>query len=220
MDADLGQPNFSVPYRYRPLNAETDEIRLLRLKPGFGDDCISCEIVHVSMSNTVFKALSYTWGDTTNMSWIKVDGCFLRCTSNLHTALLHLRCTTEDLTLWVDAICIDQHNLEEQSKQVQKVRNIYGQATQVLVWLGPSDRRSSEALALVAELNDHRDDHGWMKTKVKDPESLWQLYDLCDFFNRDYWHRIWVVSENWLRLYYSLAPRLPIPVCSHLPIYL
>lgn len=46
------RPHFSVLYRYRykPLDAGADEIRLLRLKHGSGDDYIACEVVHTLVS--------------------------------------------------------------------------------------------------------------------------------------------------------------------------
>ncbi|KAF4626362.1 hypothetical protein G7Y89_g11798 [Cudoniella acicularis] len=196
-DSDVlaGHPNSNLLYKYKPLDAEKDEIRLLQLKPGSGEDGITCELVHASMSSTEFKALSYTWGDTKSVHWVNVDGCFLPCTLNLHAALLNLRSTTEELTLWVDAICINQHDVEERSHQVRKMRHIYRSAAKVLVWLGPSDEDSTDALALIMDLNEHSDDPGWIESKIKDENSLEQFYALCRLFDRDYWHRVWVVQE-------------------------
>jgi hypothetical protein len=41
-----------------------------------------------------------------------------------------------DLTLWVDAICINQHNDRENSRQVTMVGQIYRRCAQVRIWLG------------------------------------------------------------------------------------
>lgn len=65
--------------------------------------------------------------------------------------------------------CIDQNNLEERSQQVQKMWNIYGNATQVLRWLGSSDEDSKDVLALIMELHEYRNDPGCIEAKIKDP---------------------------------------------------
>lgn len=40
--------------------------------------------------------------------------------------------------LWVDALCIDQDNIDERTSQVLLMGNIYAAAQQVDVWLGES----------------------------------------------------------------------------------
>jgi hypothetical protein len=63
---------------------------------------------------------------------------------NLEAALRHLRLTQEARYLWVDAICINQDDMDERSRQVSIMSEIYSKASQVVVWLGereePSDR--------------------------------------------------------------------------------
>lgn len=41
--------------------------------------------------------------------------------------------------LWIDAICIDQNNISEQTDQVRHMKHIYTSADRVLIWLGSSD---------------------------------------------------------------------------------
>jgi hypothetical protein len=38
--------------------------------------------------------------------------------------------------MWVDALCINQGNLEERKQQVQLMAKIYSKAHRVIVWLG------------------------------------------------------------------------------------
>ncbi|KAF5022824.1 hypothetical protein F66182_5118 [Fusarium sp. NRRL 66182] len=63
---------------------------------------------------------------------------------NLHAALKALRQFDAPRVIWVDAICIDQHNEEERNHQVWQMNTIYSNAEAVDVWLG-SATDSSEA---------------------------------------------------------------------------
>lgn len=40
------------------------------------------------------------------------------------------------LNLWIDAICINQHDLAEKARQIPLMTRIYSTAARVLVWLG------------------------------------------------------------------------------------
>ncbi|KAI8225327.1 Heterokaryon incompatibility protein 6, OR allele [Colletotrichum sp. SAR 10_96] len=84
-----------------------------------------------------YEALSYAWGSTDQSETITANGQILHVTKNLYSALEHLR-QKENRILWIDAICIDQTNLQERGHQVGQMSDIYRQADQVLVWLGPS----------------------------------------------------------------------------------
>lgn len=41
--------------------------------------------------------------------------------------------------IWIDAICINQEDLEERSIQVARMYSIYDNAQSVLIWLGEHD---------------------------------------------------------------------------------
>lgn len=183
-------------FQYKPLNSSNNEIRLVRLRQAIDWlELIKCEILHAPMGEIEYQALSYTWGDSSGTLEIFVDDKSFLCTPNLYSALLQLRSTSEDLVLWVDAICIDQRNLQERNHQVQIMRNIYMEAAKVVVWLGPSDSDSRETFKLLAGLSEHSHDRTWIERKIRDPESLDQLYGICRLFSRDYWSRVWVVQE-------------------------
>ena len=61
-------------------------------------------------------------------------------------ALQRLRNTSEPRLLWIDAICIDQHNIKDRNHQVARMRDIYAHALRVLIWLGMSDAEIDEAI--------------------------------------------------------------------------
>lgn len=67
-------------------------------------------------------------------------------TVNLEAALRQLRLPDETLTLWIDAICIDQKNNVEKGEQLEQMRQVYSQARAVVTWLGPAADNSDFAL--------------------------------------------------------------------------
>jgi hypothetical protein len=118
---------------------------------------IECEIIVHSLEKRgeyIYEALSYVWGSTDNPSMIYINGCVLKVTSNLHAALSRLRLQRFERILWVDAICIDQENNTEKEQQIWLMSEIYGQAKNVIVWLGEEEDDSTDALEslrLIAE---------------------------------------------------------------------
>ncbi|KAH8749777.1 heterokaryon incompatibility protein-domain-containing protein, partial [Hyaloscypha sp. PMI_1271] len=114
------------------------EIRLLTLHPGTRNDEIKCSLHVVSLFNCpAYEALSYAWGDPTPTRYdILLNEKTFSLARNLSRALPCLRSTTEPRTIWIDAICIDQTNLEERGSQVMIMRNIFSRAHRVVVWLG------------------------------------------------------------------------------------
>jgi len=102
-----------------------------------------------------FVALSYVWGDPTDTTPITINGAFFRVTRNLHRALRQLReCMTDSAVqelmgwpyLWVDAICINQSDMVEKSRQVPRMRDIYSLARDVIIWLGPVEDAHEDSL--------------------------------------------------------------------------
>ncbi len=69
----------------------------------------------------------------------------LEMTGNLHAALSFFCNRDKPRILWVDAIYINQEDETEKKQQVGSIANIYGEALQVLVWLGPSGHRTGAA---------------------------------------------------------------------------
>jgi hypothetical protein len=56
--------------------------------------------------------------------------------------------------MWIDAICINQDDLPERSREAIKMGLVYNNAKQVLVWLGPSSENSSLALETLYKLSE------------------------------------------------------------------
>ncbi|CAN9079626.1 unnamed protein product [Alternaria alternata] len=122
---------------YNTLPDASDNLRLLIVHAGGVSEPIRCTLRIVSLQNKPsYDALSYTWGDSATTKPIEVDGFKIRVTTNLEQALRHLRDVKNDLTLWVDAVCINQSDNSEKSQQVALMGQIYRQCAQVRIWLG------------------------------------------------------------------------------------
>jgi hypothetical protein len=105
-------------------------------------------MVHASLEDIPpYEALSYNLGDLSNKQDIWMNGHTFPTTLNLQIALQHLKNQNDERTLWVDALCINQQNLQEKAQQVQKIQNICWSAQSVLAWTGEPDD-SDEALEL------------------------------------------------------------------------
>lgn len=107
-----------------------------------------------------YHAISYTWGDAKSNTTILMNGKTLQVRTNCEFALkqaysymkntsylyrkwrprLHEQSKaswySKSRYFWLDAICIDQTNLEEKSKQVAMMGSIYKDASHVLACIG------------------------------------------------------------------------------------
>jgi hypothetical protein len=131
-------------------------------------------------------------------------------TQNLALALRHLRQQLEPRVLWVDALCIDQFNNDEKSKQVALMGLIYSSANRVIVWLGPEKNQSSEALAVLDDMSNeveidwrtmkmrsssHCSSEDWANPFMTLPFKPSELLPVITLFERPYFRRAWIRQE-------------------------
>ena len=86
--------------------------------------------------------MSYVWGSSSKTVPINLDRFEVLVAQNLEYALRYLRRQTQPRRIWVDAVYINQADLDEQSKQVSRTKNIYQQAFNVVMWLGEENEPS------------------------------------------------------------------------------
>ena len=168
-------------YQYEPISE--NQIRLVLLKPGGYGDAISASLIvvndfHLGVDRVPYAALSYTWGNSQPSKTITVDGKMMRITANLSSALRHLRRSDHVVSMWIDAICINQDDLQEKSRQVRLMGEIYSAAYNVCVWLGSDDNPTlARAMRFIPEVLD-LDKHSQLlndTSKVADWASLYGL---------------------------------------------
>ncbi|KAK4549632.1 hypothetical protein LTR36_004933 [Oleoguttula mirabilis] len=128
--AAMAAEDWSTPlYRRLRLSPARASIRLLHIRPGAFDDQIICGLTRtVLIASDPYEALSYTWGDATQQTHVTVNGIRATVTTNLDQALRGLRYVDKDRIIWVDALCINQHDLAERGAQVREMGTIYRSA--------------------------------------------------------------------------------------------
>ncbi|KAJ3577234.1 hypothetical protein NPX13_g3331 [Xylaria arbuscula] len=115
------------------LDQNADQVRVIELLPGSQDDPIKCELKSSNIHD-IRTALSYVWGTETSSKDILVDQQSFSVTKNLYEILNTLRLPTVSRTIWVDAICINQSNVDERTHQVRLMGDIYSKANPVCEW--------------------------------------------------------------------------------------
>ncbi|KAI1735821.1 heterokaryon incompatibility protein-domain-containing protein [Xylaria scruposa] len=180
----------AISFQYHPIQA--NEFRLIRLLPST-ISMIKCEIIHSSLDAVPrYTAVSYTWGDVDPNMKIQVNGYQIYITPNLYDALKRLRKQNEPVLLWADALCINQQNKEELSKQVALMTAIYGRAESVAAWLGPESDSSALAFQLIQELYHNQG-------SASNIIAAWQwrahFTAVVSLFEREFWNRLWIVQE-------------------------
>ena len=125
---------------HAPFRDPRAQIRLIRLDPKKSDDDISASLETWDIESAPpYNAISYAWGEPSDRYAITINGFRLRVHKNCFHALKQARLHYPDDYVWLDAICINQLDLEEKSAQVAMMGAIYANAVVVLACIGPSD---------------------------------------------------------------------------------
>ncbi|KAG8156940.1 hypothetical protein KVR01_013162 [Diaporthe batatas] len=126
-------------FKFDPLPNPANHIRLLEI---FGDDHhfnpaqVTCRLTTWPVDPPglpSYHAISYTWGEPGDDTLIRLNEKSFSVRRNCEYVLRQARWHGKSQYYWVDAICIDQNNLHEKSKQVTMMGNIYKRAAHVLI---------------------------------------------------------------------------------------
>ncbi|KAI0102806.1 heterokaryon incompatibility protein-domain-containing protein [Nemania sp. FL0031] len=180
---------------YRDL--DVGDIRVLHILPNTSP-YLECRLEHVTLSRAPeYIAISYAWGDVEDKAEIIVDGCKLVITRNLYEALHMLRREgePESVTVWADAICINQQNTQELSAQVSIMAKVYQNAKHTAAWLGPEMETDHLAVELLQHLVEVKDSESDFIESLVSPNWWEHFIALASVFNGDYWDRMWVLQE-------------------------
>ncbi|QGI92024.1 hypothetical protein CEK26_005093 [Fusarium fujikuroi] len=102
-----------------------------------------------------FTALSYVWGQGSYHK-IACNGCDINITQSCYEALTSLRESCQSLTVWVDAICINQEDTGEKEQQIMLMGRIYTLAEIVYVWLGVGNTKTDQAAEYIGAISQFR----------------------------------------------------------------
>ena len=201
-------PRSALPGVHTALRDPQRQIRLLLLDAaGSDEDSISATLeVWDRGATPTYRSISYVCGDAQRMHDITVNGSCVSVRHNCYYALWQARLHFPESRVWIDAICINQLDLDEKTAQVTMMFETYSNAEQVLACIGPSDTHSD----VVIQAMDGPDAAvqalplEWFEEPMHmdlwqpplDETAAAQLYDhYRQFGMRPYFTRVWVLQE-------------------------
>jgi hypothetical protein len=191
--------DFSGPTLDRPLME--DETRVVWLYPGKEDDPICCELRYVPINHKGYFPLSYVWGDRTDEPHIYLNGTRYNVTKNLYAALQHMRHPEEGRLLWIDALCINHRDIDERSRQVMRMKDIYKNAKRVIIWIGDYAPHTKEQVETAFEYTSQlfqkigKIDEVSLREYMKDTD-LQIAQHIAEIMLRPWFSRIWIIQES------------------------
>ncbi|KAF2098995.1 HET-domain-containing protein [Rhizodiscina lignyota] len=190
---DSQQEHMDTSDLYASLPLGTFEIRVLLLEPAACPtariDCkLECRSLDPVQSRNL-ESLSYTWGSRVGTEEIWVNDLRRLVTSNLAAFLRHRRDATDTVSLWIDAICINQADPEEKERQIPMMNMIYSTSPQLNIWLGPEQDDSDIAMDQLWALGSCSP---YDKMPILTGRTLKALEQLL---NRPWWSRVWILQE-------------------------
>ncbi|KAI4643618.1 hypothetical protein J4E93_006629 [Alternaria ventricosa] len=145
-------------FQHSVLPKEDGSFRLIQIRPDLSIDGLpDCDLQNALVKNSNYVCLSYTWGRPGDECPIKLNGKLCHVRRNLYDFLQAARQRLTFCTLWIDALCINQTDVEERNHQVQQMGNIFAGASFVVSWLG----NSLETQIFVQAMEQEFDDQAW-----------------------------------------------------------
>jgi hypothetical protein len=186
-------------YSYVPLQSVRGT-RAIRLKPSKDvASTLQCSLQEISLDNpTSFVALSYVWGSPKGTKPLICEGKTIMITPNGEDAFRYIRQAENEVTIWVDAVCIDQSSVLEKNQQVPMMHEIYGKAEKVIIWLGKGDDKIEHLFRKLETLRRCQVYYVTYKGLFWLPDWLkWSVFRLSGKLNGDmFWQWLRVVLED------------------------
>ena len=210
-------PYYALSYAWR--EAIPDDIEQQRFKnPHRRLDWNSLSILRTSIRLAKQKPRINAMRHAVNL---EENSGYIPTGRNLQLALRRLRLLRRTRTIWIDAVCIDQYNLEEKSSQVSFMRDIYAQAQQLLIWLGEWPDTAAVAFPVISKFAQFEDCTGpanrenvqsvlfAQEAGIPLPSS--PEYDALQFIlSREWFKRFWIIQE----LLVATQARDPLVLCG------
>lgn len=203
--AESGYWGHRASFKYPPLHPSTDAIRLLHIHPSAANGRVNATLSVATLSRKpFFYALSYEWGPAEGLRMILLNGKPFQIRNNLFDFLNVFSRRGGTSTLWIDAICINQEDIQEKTRQVALMGDIYRTATCVHLWLGNEADGSGELFEhFHAEGRCIREFSQQHCKVVESPPMLDPIpqdfpehkVSLARLLHRSYWTRAWIVQE-------------------------
>lgn len=184
---------------------------------------ISLRHSHLDSTTAPYEALSYSWNDPYASALlppdvstvvgqngkvacsISIDGDYtVQVTPNLMLALRALQLDNVSRTLWIDALCINQHSCLEKSSQVPLMTDIYSKARKVVIWLGEEDYWTYGSIRVInrwADIYANALKTGARQSEILEKLKEWSTFDVEEqacfeaFARRAWFTRAWTFQE-------------------------
>ncbi|CAG9946849.1 unnamed protein product [Clonostachys rosea f. rosea IK726] len=224
MAADTN-PQFHQVYKTALIRAEDMETRFIRIYPGPENGDVKAELFTESLKTfNDYVALSYTWGNTSPSQvphTIYLNSYPFEITENLWDGLKRLQrhfCTSKPISVWADAISINQGDTNEKNLVVPMMKDVYSTARVVIIWLGDGDElidKTFQALEKISEqvenlpkfMQSQDDIRTIAETAEVDIETVAQGF--VDVSNRSWFRRTWILQEV------ALPTTSPLVICGN-----
>ena len=113
-----------------------------------------------------------------------------------------LRDETDGRRVWIDAVCINQDDIDERNRQVSIMGSIYKSARRVYIYVGEEDLHGRLAMSYLQAIEKR-------EIQFDTPTTQQELVALEDFLARPWFTRIWVLQEVY-------QAKEPILICGDL----
>jgi hypothetical protein len=200
-------------YEYQPLNRERKQIRLLTLQPGSDDDMLFCTLATAYLDTSTpphYETISYVCGNQENKAPINLHGSEVQVPATSEAALRRMRRKDRPRILWIDAICINEADVDERGHQVGIMYEIYTHTRHNCIYLGPDDGNMPRVLesirAILREIETETRGYTDFYEMMFEPSGSMRGSDvplsidlkhsgLPKFFQNPWFSRLWVVQE-------------------------
>lgn len=158
-----------------------------------------------------YEAVSYTWGSPNDIGSITCQGVDIEVRANLVQVLRQVRDETYQRHLWVDALCINQTDLDEKGVHVNMMGEIYSHAWRVIICLGDDGNNGESAkiaFDVIREFNQIAAKY-MVESRIIDG-SLWspqeqeagygpvtgdRLLHAAEVYHKPWFARVWAQQE-------------------------
>ncbi|KIW27535.1 uncharacterized protein PV07_07265 [Cladophialophora immunda] len=174
---------------------------------------------HSLTDNIKFTAISYAWGFINVIYPIECNDQEVLISESVHGAMHALLdldlCGSAGFPLWIDALCINQSDLGEKTRQVRQLKEVYSRAEFVVGWLGQETPGDERAIALMKKLygiigGPRETDDALLLRRRKEfakitltgpnivdvptmADNLWR--DVASFIEKPWFGRVWIIQE-------------------------
>jgi hypothetical protein len=187
----MPEENKNGSYVYAAL--ETRCIRLLNVSST--DDRMVYNLSAANLDyHPAFVALSYTWDGQPRDQDLICNGSTLKVSRNVSTVLPDLFQYFGPVSLWIDAVCINQDDDSEKNIQVPMMHEIYTKTSRTIIWLGESDPEIDEVMQMLPTLipviavsKNNRE------TLPDRASSVWT--GIHALLSKSWFNRVWIFQE-------------------------